>query len=258
MIAFAGKTFATPPMQFPDAAWLTATPASQGIDPSSLRQALGFLQLHCKSDGLSEVMVIRNGFVVWQGDQTHKVHNVWSCSKSFTSTALGLLIDEGKCRLDTKVASVLPDLKTLYPDANLRHFTTMTSGYSGIGRSRWDDENSDWSWTPYVPDQPFFVPGTAFAYWDEAQMTLGRALTRIATVPLRDYLQIRLFDPIGLGQVEWSTEGTIDGIAINNGCTNIHINARQMARFCQLFLNRGQWDGVQVVPADWVKAATQN
>lgn len=248
----------TQSMVFPDAEWKRATPASQAIDDDALGLALDFLESHCKDDGLSEVMVIRNGIVVWEGTQTTKVHNIWSCSKTFTSTVLGLLIDEGKCRLDTKISTVLPELAQHYPDANLRHFTTMTSGYSGKGRSRWDDENSDWSWTPYTPEGPLFEPGTAYAYWDEAQMTLGRALTKIAGEPIVDYLAPRLFDPIGMGDVEWGTEGEVDGLPINNGCTGVLINARQMARFGLLFLNRGKWNDTQVIPAAWVDAATQN
>ncbi len=89
-------------------------------------------------------------------------------------------------------------------------------------------------------------------------MTLGRMLTRIAKQKLVDYLDQRVFKPTGMGEVEWGTEGEVDGIPICNGCTSVQLNARQLARFGHLYLNRGQWDGQQIIPADWVRAATQN
>ena len=79
----------------------------------------------------------------------------------------------------------------------------MTSGFSAKGRSRGNDENSDWSLTPYEPEQPHFVPGSAYAYWDEAQMTFGRLLTRAGNRNLRDYLNERVFEPIDMGKVKW-------------------------------------------------------
>lgn len=243
-------------MVFPEAEWAHGTPESQGIDAAKLELALEFLASHCKDDGLSELMLIRNGVCIYEGENTKKVHNIWSCSKSFTSTALGLLIADGMCDLGTKACSIDESLKPLYPNATLRHFATMSSGFSAQGRSRWNDENSDWSKTPYLPDTPHFEPGTAFAYWDEAQMMLGRLLTRVAKRTLRDYLQERVFDPINMGKVKWGIEGEIDGIPICNGCTNVEINAQQFARFGHLYLNRGNWNGQQLIPAEWVDAAT--
>ena len=244
-------------MVFPDEEWTKGTPESQGIDSRKLQAALHYIAGHCKQEKLSELMIIRNGVCIHEGSRTKQNHNIWSCSKSFTSTALGLLIADGKCSLETHAAEILPELQQYYPEATLRHFTTMTSGFSAKGRSRWNDENEDWSWTPYDPAPPYFAPGTAYAYWDEAQMTLGRLLTKIGQRELRDYLDERVFQPIGMGKVEWLHEGEIDGIPINNGCTNVKINARQMARFGHLFLNRGNWNGKQLVPADWVDQATR-
>ena len=246
----------TTEMQFPKAHWIRDTPESQGVDSAKLQLALDFLASHCKADGLSEVMLIRNGVCIHQGTHTEKVHNIWSCSKSFTSTALGLLIADGKCSIDTKAHSIDSALAAFYPDATLRHFTTMTSGFSAKGRSRWNDENSDWSLTPYEPDTPHFKPGTAYAYWDEAQMMLGRLLTRVCQRSLREYLQERIFDPINMGKVVWAAEGELDGIEICNGCTNVEINAQQFARFGHLYLNRGNWNRRQLIPAAWVDAAT--
>lgn len=91
--------------------------------------------------------------------------------------SIWLLIDQKKVKLNDYAATYLSDLQALYPKVTLEHFATMTSGYSGQGRSRWNDENADWSWTPYEPESPHFAPGTHYEYWDEAQMMFGKVLT---------------------------------------------------------------------------------
>ena len=244
------------PTAYPGDRWSHATPESVGVDGDAMREALSYLRSQCFDDGLNETLVVRHGRVIFDGGDTGNTHNIWSCSKSLTSTALGFLVAEGQCRLDQPASDFEPVLCDRYADATLRHFASMTSGYSAVGRSRWKDENSDWSWTPYEPDTPHFAPGTAYAYWDEAQMMLGRVLTRAAGEPLVDYLRPRLFDPIGMGPVRWDAEGEVDRMPINNGCTNIHVNADQFARFGLLMLRDGMWNGRRVLPRGWVKTAT--
>ena len=78
-------------------------------------------------------MVIRHGRVIWEGDDTRKVHGTWSLTKTFTSTVLGLLIDEGRCSLETSAADFVSSMRLNYPGVTLRHFATMTSGYRAVG-----------------------------------------------------------------------------------------------------------------------------
>ena len=185
-----------------------------------------------------------------------KKHNIWSCSKSFTSTVLGLMISEGKLKLNDLVHPYEPLLKEKYSQVTFRHFTSMTSGYNAIGDSRWNENSKDWSWTPYSPGEPLFEPGTQYAYWDEAMMMLGRAITRTLDQTMKSYLEEKITSKIGFGDWEWSHEGEVDGIPINNGCTNVVINARQLARFGYLYLNMGNWKGEQLIPEEWVEMAT--
>ena len=245
------------PNLFPKKRWVRVTPEQVGVRPEELAVALEYLQSQCFDDRLRQTVLVRNGQIFFEGDNVTRSHNIYSCTKSFTSTALGLLIADGRCQTDSLARDFEPVMEDLYSQVSLRHFATMTSGYSGRGRSRWDDENSDWSWTPYEPEPPHFAPGTAYAYWDEAQMMYGRVLTRIAGEPLLDLLQRRIFDPIGMGPVRWGTEGDVDGIPIHNGCTGIEVNALQLARFGHLMLHRGRWKDRQLVPAEFVRMATR-
>jgi hypothetical protein len=78
----------------------------------------------------------------------------------------------------------------------------MTSGYSAEGRSRWAGENADWSFTPYTPEKPHFVPGTHFEYWDEAQMMYGKVLTNILGKTMKEYLTEKLEEEKRSGETE--------------------------------------------------------
>lgn len=229
------------------------------VDEEGLQKALEFLRSKSFADGIEEVVILKDGKLIYEGDSTRKAHNIYSCSKAFTSTILGLLIQDGVVQLDEVCANYEPVLLEQYSTVTFRHFATMTSGYSAVGRSRWNDENSDWSWTPYDPDVPHFAPGTHYEYWDEAQMMYGRVLTNILERPLKDFLTERITDPIGLGEWSWGTEQeTAKGIPINNGCTGVKVNAQQLARIGQLYLNVGNWKGQQLLDSTWCKMALQN
>lgn len=245
-------------MIFPGEQWFKGTPESQGVDSAKLALALDYLRGHCQEDGLSELMLIRNGVCIHEGRGTTKRHDIWSCTKSFTSTMLGLLIAEGKCSLGERASQHEHLLKKQYKDVTLRQLATMTSGYNAVGQSRWTGGNEDWSHTPYVPGQPLFAPGQAYAYWDEAMIMNGRVLTRIAGESMHDYMRRKIFAPIGMGETNWWSEGKATGVPICIGGTGLKLSARDLARYGHLFLNRGNWDGVQLLPAEWVDEATQN
>ena len=249
----------TAPQVFPGTDWAYSSPGEQGVDVQRLDAALAFLKSHCLEDGLEETMVIRNGYVIWAGDSINKVHDIWSCTKSFVSTAVGLMAEEGLLGLDDPVANHEPRLQRLYPDATFRHFLTMTSGYNAEGATRWPtDVSEDWSLTPYEPTTPLFPPGTAYAYWDEAMLMLGRALTQAADTSLNDYLDARLFSKIGIPKRAWWGEGEVDGVPINFGGTGLRMSAAEQARFGLLMLHDGVWDGERLLPEGWVAEATRN
>lgn len=249
-----------PATVFPDDAWAAANPGSVGVDPDSLRAALEYLARFCKADGLEETMVVRHGRIIWSGDSLAKVHDIWSCTKSFVSTAVGLMAEEGILELDQPVATHEPLLAGRYPDATYRHFLTMTSGYNALGSTRWaNDVSEDWSPTPFTPGEPLFPPGTAYAYWDEAMIMLGRALTKASEVSLENYLAEKLLYPIGIEDWSWGYEAALpDGTAINFGGTGLKMCALDQARFGLLFLNDGVWDGKRILPEGWVAEATRN
>lgn len=258
----------TPPvtaadMVFPGAQWEQVEPESQGFDAAKLETAVQFLAQYCGADGVSQLLVVRNGRVIWRGRSTAAVHGVWSCTKSFSSTVLGLLLDDGKCRLDDLAARYLPVLEEHYPAVTLRHFTTMTSGYRAVNDEPVGTYTHGPSSTPFDPNpEPLFAPGTKYAYWDSAMNQFANVLTHIAGEPIAALFRRGIAEPIGMDpeQWRWGEFGEVDGLVVNGGSGNadkhVFVSADQMARFGHLFLNRGSWNGRQLLSAEWIATAT--
>jgi CubicO group peptidase (beta-lactamase class C family) len=252
-------------MVFPGKDWQEATPESQGVDSARLRAAVSYLKNSSGPDGIKELVVIRNGYIIWKGTDIDKMHGVWSLTKSFTSTALGLLIDDGKATLDTLAKDHIPSMAETYPDVTLRHFTTMTSGYYAVGDKTTGGYKHGPSSTPFKPAKtPLFEPpGSRYAYWDSAMNQFANVLARVAEEPIEDLLKRRIADPIGMDRSkwDWGDFGKVDGIIINGGSGNgnkhMFISARELARFGHLFLNRGKWKDKQLIGAEWIDAATK-
>jgi CubicO group peptidase (beta-lactamase class C family) len=251
-------------MWFPGDEWAAASPQSEGVDPKRLAEAIEYLERHAPRDGVQQLMIVRRGRVIHAGPKVDEVHGIWSCTKSFTSTVLGLLVDDGKCSLDTRAAKHLDALRAQYPDVTLRHFTTMTSGYRAVG----DEPRAGYvhgpSTTPFVPGEPLFAPpGSRYAYWDSAMNQFAHVLTRIAGEPVAELFRRRIAGPIGMraGQWKWGEFAGVDGPAVNGGAGNqgrhVFISAREMARLGHLFLNKGEWDGKRLISAGWVEQATR-
>jgi CubicO group peptidase (beta-lactamase class C family) len=219
LICLGWSSAAATALIFPGAQWEEATPESQGVDSEKLEKGVNLLARTVGSDGARELVIIRNGRLIWKGDDIDKRHGVWSATKSFTSTVLALLIEDGKCALDTRVADVLPQLKADYPEATLRHFTTMTSGYRAMGDETTGSYKHGPSHTPFLPNpKPLFTPpGSQYAYWDSAMNTLGLALTKIAGEPIEDLFRRRIAEPIGMKDWDWGDYATIDGLVVNGG-----------------------------------------
>lgn len=240
---------------FPGRVWEEATPESQGVDSKKLQAAVDYLGEHAGRDGVKRMVIVRNGRIIWRGPEAAKAQGVWSVTKAFTSTAHGLLIEDGKCALDTLAKDFNPALAEHYPTVTLRHFATMTSGLDGEGGSYdWDDRRRGDRNALVEPLAPFFPPGTKYMYWDEATQHYGYTLTQIAGEPLPDYLKKRILDPIGITSLNWKRDATGK---VPNWTGGIEISAEDLARFGLLYLARGNWNGRQLINADWVDQATR-
>ena len=244
-------------MVFPGETWAAATPASQGVSETGLDEALTYLAVALEDyGGVGTVFIVRNGYVIYAGPQSDAEHQIYSATKSFVSTVLGLLIEDGRVSLDTPAKELEPALAEHYPGVTLRHFATMTSGYDSAGGNyEFDAQGRGDSWNPGPPAPPIFPPGTKFRYWDDAMSQFGSLLTQAAGQPLDEVFKARIAGPIGMTRWRWTHHDTPTGHVLS-WPGGIWTSSRELARFGHLFLNRGNWNGGQLVPASWVDRAT--
>jgi CubicO group peptidase (beta-lactamase class C family) len=247
-------------MVFPDRNWRESTPEEQGLDAAKLDEAMRVLARVTGREGTSQCVVVRDGYVVWHGADIDNRHTVWSCTKSFLSTTLGLLIDDDKCTLDTLAADIYPAMARDYPAMTLRHLATFTSGYQPCEASA--------TVPPFEPAPSVFAPGEAFHYsWDPYVLAL--ILTMVAGESLSDLFGRRIAEPIGLDPSawQWGDWGAVDhltglgGVHVCGGSglyeKGVSITARAMARVGWLFASGGQWRGRQLLSREFVEQATR-
>jgi CubicO group peptidase (beta-lactamase class C family) len=236
-----------------------STPEEQGIPSSAI---LGFVEgAEQKVSAVHSFMLVRHGHVVaegwWSPYAADEPHVLFSLSKSFTSTAVGLAISEGKLSLDDSLLKIFPDEAPAHPSKNLesmrvRDLLRMSSGQRA-------DDIKDFPFTGKedlvrafleipVPD----VPGTHFVYNTAATYILSAAVQKVTGQTVRDYLQSRLFEPLGIEKPRW--DESAQGVSL--GGFGLNLRTEDIARFGQLYLQKGQWQGRQLVPSAWVEEAT--
>lgn len=208
-------------MAFPGAAWQVASPESVLVDPQALDDALELVVELAGTPGTEEMVIIRNGRLIWEGSASDRAHHTWSATKSLATTALGLVIDDGLVTLDTLVKEYVPAVGDLYPEMTLRHAATHTSGYLSLGET--SGTNFFSFAEPKVPLSPglplFSPPGSQFAYSQTPLTQMMHVLTLAAGEPMQDLFQRRIGNPIGIdpGNWDWGHYLSNDGIAVDGG-----------------------------------------
>lgn len=210
-------------------------------------------------------MLVRHGRVVaegwWGPYDAQTPHILYSLSKSFTSTAVGLAIAEGKFNLDDEVLKFFPEDAPAEPSPNLRSMRVrdllrMSTGHQ-TEAPLWRDEpvskTRDEPWTKKFLAHPVtFKPGTHFLYNSPATYMLSAIVQKVTGMTVLDYLRPRLFEPLGFENPTWITSP--QGITV--GAYGLLGRTEDIARFGQLYLQKGVWRGRQLIPAGWVKEAT--
>lgn len=231
------------------------SPESQGVSAAGIRE---FVEAADQSlDSLHSFMLVRHGKVVaegwWAPYQAEMPHALYSLSKSFAATAVGLAIAEGKLRLDDEVLKFFPDDAPAEPSTNLKAMRVSDLLRMNTGHQVQPPRNADEVWTKVFLAQPVpFKPGTHFLYNTSATYMLSAIVQKATGEKLVDYLQPRLFQPLGIAHPSW--ESSPQGI--NTGGYGLSVGTEDIAKFGQLYLQEGKWEGKQVLPAAWVNEAT--
>ena len=230
-----------------------STPEEQGV-PSKALVAL-FDSLHALPlTDMHAVVVMRHGKVI--GEMYPKPyapeyrHTMYSCSKTFVGIAVGLAIEDNRLRLDDRVAAIFPELlpdsvsKDL-ADMTVRHLLTMASGV----KPDWNMRSRGKEWISTFLSKPVEAPGTKYAYDSMVSYMLAAVVQKVTGKKLTEYLQERVFTPMNV--TEWAWEESPEGV--NTGGWGVHIQPESLAKFGQLILNEGRWEGKQLVPAEWIR-----
>lgn len=233
-----------------------STPEAQGLPSAAVQE---FLQAaETKAEGLHSLMIVRHGQVVaegwWAPYAADVPHQLYSLSKSFTSTAVGLAAAEGKLQIIDPVLQYFPDYAPADASENLkamriRDLLIMSTGHEK--EPPFGDTNDPWAKSFLAAPVPH-KPGTHFLYNTAATCTLAAILQRVTGEGLVDYLQPRLFAPLGIDRPVWVTNP--EGIA--TGGWGLNLRTEDIAKFGQLLLQQGEWHGRQLLPRAWVAEAT--
>jgi CubicO group peptidase (beta-lactamase class C family) len=231
-----------------------STPEAQGVSSQSVGE---FVKAVDQINTLHSFMIVRHGRVIaegwWQPEAADKPHVLWSLSKSFNSTAVGLAIAEGKLGLDDPVLKFFPGEAPAEPSDNLksmkvRDLLTMSCGH--------DAEAKIANHAPVVKDflaHPVpHAPGTHFQYNTYGSYVLSAIVTKVTGQAVVDFLKPRLFEPLGIEHPQW--DASPEGASL--GGYGLYLCTEDIAKFGQLYLQKGKWNGKQLLPETWVEQAT--
>jgi CubicO group peptidase (beta-lactamase class C family) len=263
-----------------------SSPEAEGIPSSALLNFIRAVEQHTHPlDAVQGFMLLRHGKVAAEGWWTpygpQSPHSLYSLSKSFTSSAIGLAVHQGLLTVDDPVLKFFPNDAPSNPSENLkamrvRHLLSMNTGHRedttgrvfrdlfqvslfGLGARHKEgaagqvsrDEQDEWPRT-FLSLPVEYRPGTWFVYNTAATYMLSAIITKLTGLPLLDYLRPLLFDPMGIENPTWET----DPRGVNIGGSGLHIKTEEIARFGQMYLEKGMWEGQRILTQEWIAEAT--
>jgi hypothetical protein len=238
-----------------------STPESQGISSEAILSFLNAIE-ESKLE-LHSFMLLSRGHVVsegwWHPYVAERPHMLFSLSKSFTSTAIGFAVEEGLLIVEDKVLSFfsqeLPEkISDNLADMKVKHLLSMSTGHdTDASDSTFGCEDGNWV-KSFLSLEVQHEPGTHFVYNTAATYMLSAIIQKLTGMTLLEYLTPRLFKPLGIEGATW--EKCPRGI--NTGGFGLSIKTEDIAKFGQLYLQKGQWEGKQIINHSWIEEATSS
>jgi CubicO group peptidase (beta-lactamase class C family) len=242
--------------------WRTSTPEEQGMDSEILADMLTVIRE--ESPNLHSVLVIRHGQIVVEAYpypySPDLLHDQRSITKSNIATLIGIAIADGD------IESVNQPLLSFFPErtianreeqkeaVTLEHLLSMASGLDGSDAVLGDMIRSA-DWVQFMLDRPMIhTPGSTFEYSSGSSHVLSAILSTATGMNTEDYARQKLYDPLGITDFRWQRDW--QGLSV--GGFGLWMSARDMAKLGFLYLHNGEWDGQQIVAADWVETTTQS
>jgi CubicO group peptidase (beta-lactamase class C family) len=236
-----------------------STPEEEGVSSASIAEFLDAVEE--SGQELHGFVYLRNGKLIaegwWDPYSPELKHTLYSTSKSFTSTAIGFAVTEGLLTVDDRVVSFFPDqlpdsVSAYLASMKVKHLLTMAAGQDPPQDLRNVRPDQDWV-TAFLAYPVAKEPGSEFKYNSMATYMLSAIVTKVTGQAMLEYLEPKFFVPLQIEDKDWETDP--EGI-INSGGWGLRLKTGDMARFGQLYLQKGEWNGRQLLPAEWIEEAT--
>jgi CubicO group peptidase (beta-lactamase class C family) len=235
-----------------------SNPEAEGV---SSQGVIEFLDSAAKSKHeFHSMMILRHGKVIaegwWNPYRSDLKHTLYSTSKSFTSTAIGFAVSEKKISLEDKVISFFPEdkpdtISSYLSELKIKDLITMSVGQAPDPTFQVVSKDSNWI-RSFLALPIVNKPGTKFLYNTLATYMLSAIVQKVTGEKVIDYLTPRLFKPLGIEGEDWE----VDAQGRNTGGWGLRVKTEDMAKFGLLYLQKGVWNGKQVLPKEWVEEAT--
>lgn len=232
-----------------------STPEAEGVSSQAILTFLDSAAANTATE-FHSFMFIRHGKVIaegwWNPHNADLKHTLYSTSKSFTSTAIGLAISENKISLDDKLISFFPEylpdtVSENLSNVKIRDLLSMSTG------QRRESPSAEPGWVKAFLATPVEnEPGTIYRYSSMATYMLSAIVQKVTGEKVIDYLTPRLFTPLAIEGADWETSPE----GINTGGWGLRLKTEDLAKFGLLYLQEGKWNGKQILPANWVQEAT--
>ena len=239
---------------------MTAAPSDMGVEVQGIEALLDSLE-SIQGVEMHSLMILRHGYVIaagwWWPYARDQLQLLYSVSKSFTSTAVGLAADEGLINLDDPVITYFPELEDEVDDPRsrsmrIRDLLAMASGHLD---DTWPKVLASDVGNPvrgFLRLPPESEPGSIFRYNQSATYALAVIVQRVTQQTLTQYLRRGVLDPLGAGRVAWWQHPHGQDL----GFSGLHATTDTVARLGQLYLAEGSWRGRQLVSPEWISQAS--
>lgn len=236
-----------------------SAPEAQGVSSSAMLQVIDALDQRVTE--MHSIIVVRNGHVIaegwWSPFAADEPHMMFSLSKSFTSTAVGMAVAEGKLNTNDLVTKFFPEDMPAEASTNLRamrirDLLTMSTGHHEADFQGFPYNAEEGAVKKFLSLPVSHKPGTYWVYNTPATFMLSAIVQKVTGQPVHEYLRTRLYEPLGIVGAEW--EANREGISM--GGFGLEVTTEDIAKFGQLYLQKGAWNGKQLVPAAWIDTAT--
>ena len=252
------------PDYWPTGGWKISTPDAQGMDPESLARMIE--EVSAKETNIHSVLVIRNGYIVTEAYFHPYTRDTKMHIQSVTKSVIGMLV--GKAISDGYIKSEAEKLVDFYQNRifenpskqkssiQLKHLLSMSSGLDCQEFSGGPGMEQTPGWVQFMLDRPVTsTPGKTFGYCNGNAHLLSSILEKSTGISAREYANQALFEPLGIPAVDQSDWGS-DPQKITLAGYGLHLRPVDVAKLAFLYLHNGQWDGQQIIPAQWVAAST--